>query len=456
MSPTEVSEEQITDIRNHVINSVPLMSVPNLQSAARRRQARNRVGMVAGAAVVTAAVVVGAYGLHGGQPRPQPQVPAAGEYRTDSVSLAGALKVQSLRPASVTHIYAVVELRPKQYALARSVDAGHTWASRLLPEPLQNGRWKQPPSLSENMPQAQPAAIVALAPDTVVIGSMITHDGGTTWTPAGEGGKLAPVDNGAYDDQVLAVGDPVRTVPKNWPVRLRFVQGAKLPSVDAVDPKTGVDHPLTMQPTTYAYNVKRVADGSLWVVGTDSQGVTGVQASHNNGQTWTKATVDDGMTNGYQEVASRDGHTAYLLGSPDSLRSGSGQPLPIGLRVSHDGGATWGARTPIGSSVFEMQNLVVLADGSLVGAGSVRAAGGTWQMLRSTDGGRTFNKIATLPADPSSPEVGNQPAGGPITAFPAGGYFFRTNGDASKGAIPATMVSADGISWKTVSLPPIR
>jgi photosystem II stability/assembly factor-like uncharacterized protein len=182
-----------------------------------------------------------------------------------------------------------------------------------------------------------------------------------------------------------------------------------------------------------------------------------VQVSRNNGLTWTNAKVDDGTTNGYQELATHDGRTGYLLGSPDSPRSGSPNMVPIGLRVSHDGGVTWQPRTPIGGGVFEMQNLAVLGDGSLIGAGSV--VGGKsaqWQMLRSTDGGHTFSKIAALPADPSSPQFGNQPAGGPVTAFPTGGYFFRTNGDASKGAIPATMVSADGITWKTVSLPPIR
>ncbi|WP_163572451.1 sialidase family protein [Fodinicola feengrottensis] len=297
-----------------------------------------------------------------------------------------------------------------------------------------------------------------LAADTVVIGSMITHDGGTTWTPAGQGGKVAPVDNAPYGDQVLAVGSPVRTVPKNWPMRIRYVAGAKLPSLDAVDPNTDVDHPLTTQPTTQPYNVKRAADGSLWVIGSRSQGVTDMQVSHDSGASWTNASVDDGMTNGYQEFATRDGQTAYLLGAPDSPRANSNQQVPIGLRVSHDGGKTWGARTPIGSGVSEMQNLVVLADGSLVGAGSVvNGQSAQWQMLRSTDGGRTFSKIATLPADPSTTGVGAQlPTGGPVTALPNGGYVFRTNGDAAKGAVPATMVSADGLTWKAVRQPPIK
>ncbi|WP_163506910.1 sialidase family protein [Fodinicola acaciae] len=444
MSP--INDQQVRDIRTHVIHAVPLASAAELRALARRRSVRGRV---VGAAAAVSAVLLLAGGLYGTQRIvSQPASPADGG-------------VLAMAVPDGHRAYAVMRSKRGDYELALSTDAGAHWSWRQLPDQLRQAAAKASPPPSREDPvtgagQALFPPIQVVGPTSVVIGSMITTDNGASWKTAGAGGAPVPKSDPHNRDPILAVGAPVAVAPAGWRLRVRIGQ-PDARTVDAVDPATGVDHPLRTQPGNSPFIVKTTPDASIWAIGNPSQGVTSIAVSHDRGATWSPSTVDDKLSNGYQEVATRDGRTVYLLGGPDARREDAdGKPttdgavVPLGIRTSTDGGRTWGPRVPA-TGAFEIQNVVVLPDGSLVGTASglrgTTAVGGGWAVGRSTDGGRTFARVADLPS------LDGLAGSGDISGNSRDGYVIVVLGSSTVAEPGRYLLSADGLHWRRLPMP---
>ncbi|WP_163573206.1 beta propeller repeat protein [Fodinicola feengrottensis] len=149
----------------------------------------------------------------------------------------------------------VSKLAAGGFAWSRTADGGHTWDTRKLPSSLAN-----------------PHAVVALDAQTTMVGNLITHDGGETWS-------VRP-----------AAGAAVRSLPTQWQLLTPLSTDALLaqpaanasagelaagpvakagqpPTVPmAVDPGSGQLHPLgTAARGCLPTNERQPTNGSLWL-----------------------------------------------------------------------------------------------------------------------------------------------------------------------------------------------
>jgi hypothetical protein len=194
----------------------------------------------------------------------------------------------------------------------------------------------------------------------------------------------------------------------------------------AFDPRTGSLHSLPSQPPLSQLAVAGSippADG-LWVTGNNAvTGQAAVAVSRDAGRSWHTVGLGVLPGPGTPVLASRDGHTAYLL-----IRTVQGT-YPMFRSV--DGGLSW-QRTPgtpqwpEPASSDTGYGLVVRADATVL---AWLASSPATVYLGSSNGGRTFTNV-TGP-------------GGPVLAV-SDGYVSLGGG---------TKLSSDGLNWANAVLP---
>lgn len=207
--------------------------------------------------------------------------------------------------------------------------------------------------------------------------SHVTTDGGSTWT----------VDGNLYEDgfNELRPGDPSvcyaydeasgLTVSNNGCVSFSELNGSIFPSrvmttPIAFDPK----HALTMYFTSGP------------ISGPGISGPKGIFKSTDGGNTITQLAWPFTWP-GAVVVDSRDGSHILVCDLNDGKASS--------LKVTTDGGTTWTKSSGVPATQFWYAMSISPVDGNTVLASSVDAKNNVF-VLRSTDGGRTFKKIAVV------------------------------------------------------------
>jgi photosystem II stability/assembly factor-like uncharacterized protein len=111
----------------------------------------------------------------------------------------------------------------------------------------------------------------------VLIGAYLTRDDGRTWTM---GNPAAP------GQPALPLGDPIRTVPPDWPLRPYCTRSCV---AAAVDPRTGVQHPIG----SFVRTDVAIHDpsGVLWVKTADR-----IYVSRNAGNSWSARDISENAT----------------------------------------------------------------------------------------------------------------------------------------------------------------
>jgi hypothetical protein len=425
MNSSNVSEEQIADIRAGVIEHTSLAGVAELRVSAGRRRIRNRVGGTI-AAVLAVAVLgtSGAYAL-GELKNPAGPVAVHGPLTTTEVSLTGA-RIRQMEPVDPDNAYALIQLKSAKYGLARTTDGGATWTTRQLPA----------------QPKNDSISLDLLGPLTALVGRLITRDGGETWAAAGKDGTFPAGDPGSP-----AIGKKINAAPRDWFVTVNAGIDPKLTNspdvtIGALDPATGTFHAFVAQPKAKVADlpgVNRSGTGAVWGVSLQGNDLFGLHISPDGGASWSDTRIAASMAQ-WNDFAT-DGRVVYhTVGMRESASSSSDHAPIKNMRVSTDGGKSWAAAF-VPDGVTKLGKLQVLPDGSLVGSGSTGAA---WAIVRSTDGGKTFGRIADLPGG----------AYGTISRTLAGSYVCAV----ASGSVTAPpghyLVSADGKSWKQIP-PPI-
>jgi photosystem II stability/assembly factor-like uncharacterized protein len=364
-----------------------------IAATAAQRLTRGRTGVVAGV-VATVGVIVASFAVA--------QVATA-----PADNLLGANRVCWTQPVSTQVTYLVLRGGECRYGdhlvLARTADAGHTWQTYPVPA--------RPGANRDRLPN------VVLDENTVVVGGLLTRDGGQTWRPLRQ-----------------ALDTPVDAVPTGWVVMpvsdYLFSHDQRLA---AVDPVSGRIHLLAHQPATSAGGVTQASDGSLWISPRWPREPLAV--SHDSGRNWTTFGPPVAKSDPWMWVTSLDGRVGYAVVSDID---GSGQQTAI-YRTG-DGGQSWQQwSTP---QVKALNRLQLLADGTLAGLSSYQGINGA-QLVVSKDQGRTF----TLP----NPSAHFSSLGRP---FPGLYVADGVQGTGSpSGTQFSTLLSADGVTYTLLPFP---
>lgn len=267
------------------------------------------------------------------------------------------------------------------YGFRVTADGGRTWATRPAPLP-------------DKAEDDWDALITALGPRAVVVatrsGRWHTRDAGRTWrqvpsTPGAPVARAAPTWTlDTYCDEDPTTG------------------GCRRSSLVALDPETGVPHPLVTQPrldpaSTVTDPPPRATDGSRWIGGTErGTGRPAVAVSRDQGRTWTTRVLDAPATQLFGvTVLTVDGTTGYALlrAQPET-----GTDSVDGFGALHrttDSGRTWqriapafrGAQpaTATGAALLPSGRIVLTADDG----------GGPSNQLVSDDRGASFRSVAS-------------------------------------------------------------
>lgn len=420
-----VTDEQIADIRQQVLEHVTMPDTAQLRKLARRR-ARLRLGCaVAGVAAFAVVASSGVYVVRSHQPQVPPVVAVQGPLPAAVVPLAAAGRLLAMSPWDADTAYAFYEAAQGKSVLAYTGDRGRTWTAHQVPT-------------------STPADVDALVvgPLSVVVHDVITKDGGKTWAKAGADEFGRP----SWPRYPL-IGKEIPAAPDGWVVAKWPMAGAapnRPPTVmvAAVNPATGTYRPLAAQPKAPDGDTGQVyrADGrALWMVSLQGQNLWGVHISTDGGKSWTNAEVSSPNVGGLTTHFATNGQTVYLTPGPQSVRTGgdadaSGK-VPLAMRVSTDRGRTWSAPY-LPAGISDVGAMFVLSDGSLIATG--RTAVG-WSVVRSTDEGRSFERMGGAP-------VGSKP--GLLSRTGSGVYAFEAEGQ--------TYVSADGRDWRRLAAPQVK
>jgi hypothetical protein len=358
----------------------------------------------------------GAYALRT-QSSPNPAVHGPLAAATAPVRTAGPQDATAVwDPANAFVFY---QASQGKSVIAHTADGGQTWTAHQVPGTI--------PDDGERL---------AVGPMSAVVGDLITRDGGQTWVKAG----VATVTTPGWPLKP-PLGREITAVPDGWLVTT-WDEAAMVPNrrptviVAAVDPATGVYHPLKAQPDALVADLGQIyrAGGKvLWGVSLQGQNLWAVHISTDAGASWSDVKVSSPNVGGASTRFATDGQTIYRTPGPVSTRAGGdGGNVPLAMRVSKDHGKTWS--TPYApAGVSDLNDMFVLGDGSLIATGRTPSG---WAMVRSTDEGRTFRQVPGVPV--SSDQAGLLPLAG-------GGYVYAVNGQ--------TLVSADALHWKQVLAP---
>jgi hypothetical protein len=137
--------------------------------------------------------------------------------------------------------------------------------------------------------------------------------------------------------------------------------------------------------------VTHPTDPKIIYVGTAGGGVWKTSdADLAPGATWTWTPLTDGIAAASASGNIAVGGLAMSPADPETLYLGLGDPFQSGeargFFITHDGGATWNAGGDPGNTAFIFTMLAIGSSGVLVGGSD-----GLW---RSTDGGRSFTRVA--------------------------------------------------------------
>lgn len=450
------------DIRAEIVAGGQLFAAAELRRMQRRRTARRGVigtGLVAVAVVGTlfgAQNLTGAGRLEalpaGPAPRPgvttQPALPEPhrGSITAAPATFAGSVVCQRI-PLDSWETYVIVRQKTGGFALGRTVDGGRTWTGGVLPAELQDFTYtdSQPPctGIDRNSLATHPTVVDG---QTVFLGTMVTRDGGATWSEAAHGAlNPLPGGNPAGGPVKPAVGPAMPDVPAGWRVR----EGLGVSGVYAVDPATNVYHPFTGAKLTAPPVVAR--DGSMWGL-VDSgkyknkprDGVTvmpdvyydQVGISRDRGRTWERHSFP-AAAGAVGKLVALDQQIAYALTATAVL-------------VTRDGGRSW-SLTPVPAG-YAFENPTVRSDGSLMV--NVMSPEGKFETyLAVTTDGRAFGRITgsdglSLCAD----SCGAEPASGRTSTVTGAYLAYRL--DPKGGELLPKLVSSDGLRWTAVPIPP--
>ncbi|WP_163509348.1 sialidase family protein [Fodinicola acaciae] len=397
-----------------------------IEEIARNARRRNRTQAAVGAAAVVAVIALvssGAYALTHNENKHDPLT--GPEY--DQPFPAGSRALQTA-PVDNTISYALIQAQAGsgKLLLARTSDGGQTWTTHGLPITV-------PTDPTTGVATLQMSLLV-LDQDTIVVESLISHDGGSSWT------------------QRPDFGAPVEKVPDGWvvlsanqiPQVAREHSNTTEPVPIVINPADGGMHGMSSAPKNcYTTYTGQPADGSIWL---ECRG--GTVVSHDRGVTWVPFHVlpqDAGKGTDFTEMS--DTEPLVSVDSDDG-RNGYAVGITVGpkgksmLFHTADGGATWQKATAVARMIpaqnGELSNALALADGSfLTGGGTTN----TLPLARSTDNGKTFTPLAA----PCPTELPVRTATGTYVSF-------RWSDVGSPKNI--WMVSQDGISWKQVPTPP--
>jgi hypothetical protein len=384
-----VTDEQIADIRERIINTPGLPTGADLRRNARqpdRRRVVRRQWAIAAAAVVAVVALLGT-------------VSVVGTWRKQQAAAGLGGLLCDVLMVDTRDIYLVLNptvcnpsAGASTFRLAHTTNGGLTWQTSSIPSYTNN--WQAYPG----------SGAILLDKSTLLSDGFISHDSGQTWAP---------------------IPSSIRTisqVPAGWPV---FWSGDSVLSLVAVDPRNGeisqTTSPAAGAPAGFARRVRPATDGSLWS-SCPTNGQPGVTVSRDRGQTWPcvmLTALADTMF-----VDSFDGKTAYAVG--DRL----GRPTHE-VFASSDGGLSWhlkGAGSSIGDPTDQP---LVRADGVLIGIHSPGASG-TGPLVASN--GSTYAPISGLPQ---------------VTRLERG----LTSGYRVLGADRSEWISDDGVTFTRMPLP---
>jgi len=264
-----------------------------------------------------------------------------------------------------------------------------------------------PPALTAD--PLDPSRIAYCAQDSI----RLTTDGGGTWMTIPTDGVTAGADVGAMRLEPMAGGPPGCTTVALDPSRPATVYAAFMVSVDGQGPPFELAA-LVSPDAGRTWHPLPVPDGAT--AGTFSGfevGATAVTAIFGSGSAALVAERTDDGGNTWQPAPSLCPPSgACVVFGPYSVGHCAMSGAPRAIVYSPDGGASWD--TPTWADTVDAcddSELVTLAGGSVV---LVDPSSGGYLVRRSSDGGRTWQYLAT-PALPSSagaqPEVSLLPDG---------------------------------------------
>ncbi|GAA1668228.1 hypothetical protein GCM10009765_16900 [Fodinicola feengrottensis] len=333
--------------------------------------------------------------------------------------MTGPIQAVAVAPEGIKKVTNVDQLDPqvafgvfplgnglKPAGLARTLDGGRSWTGWRLPDAY------EPNSM----------AVYALNDETAIIDNLITRDGGRTWAVLKSGW-----------------GSPIATVPAGWRLYSGSAGYSASPVImggreqlAAIDPATGVIHPLSHHLGLVGYRISEATDGSLWLLGQRDYPAHGyvVNVSHDRGMTWSafEPKSPPPNTNGLN-VSSFDGRTGYLL----STAAGPNKSTLGYLYTTHDGGKSWSAARQVPLSAAG--GVEALPDGGMLVVNLLSPDTGG-PVMTSKDGGQTFQ---TVPGLTYTTAISRLLGGG----WQANAAHFQST----------WMASADGIHYTPLLLP---
>lgn len=407
----------------------PPLPIEEINRNARRR---NRKQVVMSGVAAVAVIAVGAGAAQVLTHRENPAVPLVGA-PYDQPFPAGTRALKTV-PVSDQISYALSQLPGDKGKLLWSTtkDGGRTWATREMPAV---GTWDATAKTYFMEPP------LVLTENTVVVDSLISHDGGTTWV------KRAPF------------GASVSTLPDDW----RFLpymsfmseigrNSEKIqngptqvikPSVVVMNPQDGSLHKFTSAPENCqpAY-ASQPLDGSIWLACNG-----GAVVSRDRGASWKAFHVlpedaDKGTTFPARDAGpivsmdSADGRTGFLISRPATANAKST------IYRTADGGESWQKirtveeKPPVQNG--ELVNVTALADGSFLSGGGTT---NTLPVVRSTDNGFTYKPLSA-PFPTESPQRN------------ALGTYYTFHWEDVSSPKNMNLMSQDGIHWTQVPVPP--
>ncbi|GLY99368.1 exo-alpha-sialidase [Actinoplanes sp. NBRC 103695] len=313
-----------------------------------------------------------------------------------------------IKAGDLNHLYMNYQdcrAKPCKAMLAASSDRGRTW--RKLPLPRQD----RPQFAQPGVMQASGSTLVAasgFAPrssegidstERFETEYWVSADAGVTWRKAK-----------ARDADALPIGQPVHQ---------------RIDGDTAFDPATGDVVRVRRDRLAHLDYVETLTGNELWALVPADRSHMAASISVDGGRTWEKRLLPalPPVAHGApmrSSLFTTDGRTVYFA---ERLRDS------IKLYASGDGARTWSEPVPIDLN-GPLLGVLPVGDRTVI----VQSA---HDVLRSTDGGRTFTRVG--------PSIGGFPR--PI---PGGGYIINTNNNEY-----SAWISEDGAEWTYVNHPPV-